>query len=233
MILGFPRSDLFGTTIKSTRGVISGLPDAHRPVFPEFYLFDAISDHGNSGGPIIDRTGRVIAVLTAGLGLQARVAFDLEAEFTAGVPGKQLDTFVEQHVADESAQKPVGQEVAGNEWADAVAQASPSVVHLTCYYKAGLTGLDLAGKQQKQTSGAWEDYTCPFCSGNSRVSCPGRGCISGRVSVPYYVDEAVGSGMNRQVIRHKKFKKEPCGTCKGTGSLDCRGCIDGVDKFLR
>jgi S1-C subfamily serine protease len=233
MILGFPRSDLFGTTIKSTRGVISALPDANRAVFPEFYLFDAISDHGNSGGPIIDRSGSVIAVLTAGLGLKARVAFDLEAEFTAGVPGSQLDTFANQHIADRKSPTPPEGGLVLNEWAEVVAKATPSVVHLTCYYNAGLAGLNLAGNQQKKTSGAWEDYTCPFCSGNSRVACPGRGCISGRVSVPYYVDEVVGAGMDRQVIRHKKFRKERCGTCDGAGTLDCRGCINGVDKFLR
>jgi len=65
------------------------------------------------------------------------------------------------------------------------------------------------------------------------MSCPYRGCISGRISVPYFVEEAVGSGMNRQVITHKRTRKERCPNCDGAGHVDCIGCNDGFDRGLR
>lgn len=57
LIMGYPMSDLLGTGLKTTRGVISGLPDPTRPDVGGYLLFDAASDHGNSGGPVMTSRG--------------------------------------------------------------------------------------------------------------------------------------------------------------------------------
>lgn len=233
MILGYPQPGLLGTSMKSTHGFVSDLPNPGRQLFPELYLLDAISDRGNSGGPIIDRTGSAVAVLTAGIGLSLRVEKSLEAEFSAAVPVTKLIEFTDEKIPGFRNQITRDEAEDAPDWADTVNRVAPSVLHLTTYYKPGLAGLNLAGdRKQKVASEAWEDVTCPNCSGQSRVACPGKGCISGRVSVPYYVDEVVGSGMNRQVIRHKRNKRVPCTTCGGAGALDCQGCVGGVDRSL-
>ncbi|HEY2252418.1 MAG TPA: trypsin-like peptidase domain-containing protein, partial [Planctomycetaceae bacterium] len=59
MILGYPVSQILGKTIKSTRGTVSGGNGR------EMLLFDAAANPGNSGGPVCDKRGNVVAVLTS------------------------------------------------------------------------------------------------------------------------------------------------------------------------
>lgn len=233
MILGYPRTDVFGTKLKATRGVVSALPDPARDFEPDHYLLDAISDHGNSGGPVIDMTGTVVCVLTGGIGLKHRVVLDVEAEFGSGVPSDRAVAFARLHIKGFPApQDAVVAEPAQREWSKTVADASSSVVRVTTFFRAGIAAFDIAGEPHASTGFAWHDYTCPNCNGRSRLACPAKGCIGGQISVPYYVDEVIGSAGMYQIVRHKRFRKERCSTCMGGGTVDCPGCVDGWDSFL-
>lgn len=222
IILGYPRTDVLGTGMKASRGVVSALPDESRPEIGDYYLFDAVADHGNSGGPIIDQAGNVVAIATViTKGYRA-----VEADLTGGVASDTAMRFLETHVGD-----PDDEENAAEfaDWAATTEHVSPSVVRLTCFYKAGVPSLQVAAQRSASTGMVWEDATCPHCNGWGRLPCPRDGCLRGEVSIKYFVDQIVGQA----VLRQTRFRKETCGTCNGASNVDCPGCVNGFDRFLR
>ena len=54
MVLGYPLGPTFGTTLKSTRGAVVAMPDA---AVDNMFLYDAVTNPGNSGGPLCDKCG--------------------------------------------------------------------------------------------------------------------------------------------------------------------------------
>jgi hypothetical protein len=224
MILGYPRTDVLGTGMKVTRGVVSALPDESRPEIGDYYLFDAVADHGNSGGPIIDQSGNVVAIATIITeGYQA-----LEAELTGGVSGRTAAEFFEEHAGGRKPAEP-GNAQRFADWAETTEHVGHSVVRLTCFYKAGVPSLQVAAQRNASTGMVWEDATCPHCNGWGRLPCPKDGCIKGQISIKYFVEQVVGQA----VIRQPRFRKETCPNCNGASNVDCPGCRDGFDRFLR
>jgi S1-C subfamily serine protease/thioredoxin-related protein len=61
-VFGYPLSDAVGAGLKLTTGGISGLPDAANN---GMLLLDCRVNPGNSGGPLCDRQGHVIGMVTA------------------------------------------------------------------------------------------------------------------------------------------------------------------------
>lgn len=222
MILGYPRTDVLGTDMKVTRGVVSALPDASRPVWSDYYLFDATADHGNSGGPIIDHNGEVVAVLT----ISPKGYLGVQAELTGGVSGRSASDFLDDHTPDPVEPRDVPQFA---DWAETTEHVGHSVVRLTCLYKAGVPSLQIAAQRNASSGPVWEDATCPHCNGRGGLPCPKDGCIRGHISIKYFVEQVVGDA----VIRQPRFRKEECPTCGGASAVDCPGCQDGYDRFLR
>jgi S1-C subfamily serine protease len=62
LVLGFPRTGTRNLSLQISEGVIKSV----NPGDPHEVWLDLNTTHGNSGGPILDRDGRVVAVLTAG-----------------------------------------------------------------------------------------------------------------------------------------------------------------------
>lgn len=77
MALGFPLSSQLGDDLTVTRGIISA-----RRQFEgyEFFQTDAALNPGNSGGPLLNRDGDVIGVITFGIAEAEGVAFALSVE---------------------------------------------------------------------------------------------------------------------------------------------------------
>lgn len=65
MVLGYPLGPEFGMNIKSTRGGIVAIPPGSKD---EMIVYDAITNPGNSGGPLVDQEGRVVGVVRAIMG---------------------------------------------------------------------------------------------------------------------------------------------------------------------
>ncbi|MFG0335842.1 MAG: trypsin-like peptidase domain-containing protein [Maioricimonas sp. JB049] len=238
LILGFPRGDVLGTGMKATQGVITGLPDATRQgELGRYYIFDATSDQGNSGGPVFDRTGRVVGVLTflyregASVVSQGVVSQGIDAELSGGVTSESAHAFANQHIAG-FAQQAATAAAKFDDWAQLTRSVSPSVCRLTVYYRAGLPQLQVAADLGQVKRSAMEDYTCPRCNGGSRLPCPQRGCQRGEVSVKYFDSKVIGVGTNRAVLRVPKYRKQRCPRCEGKGSLDCPECVIGIDTTL-
>ncbi|QDU40108.1 putative periplasmic serine endoprotease DegP-like precursor [Maioricimonas rarisocia] len=238
LILGFPRGDVLGTGMKATQGVITGLPDATRQgELGRYYIFDATSDQGNSGGPVFDRTGRVVGVLTflyregASIVSQGVVSQGIDAELSGGVTSESAHAFANQHIA-RFAEQAAPDAAKFDDWAQLTRSVSPSVFRLTVYYRAGLPQLQVAADLGQVKRSAMEDYTCPRCNGGSRLPCPQRGCQRGEVSVKYFDSKVIGVGTNRTVMRVPRYRKERCPRCEGKASLDCPDCVIGIDTTL-
>lgn len=63
--VGYPLSDVLGSSVKVTRGSVAGFIDEGNQV-PSLQI-DAAINHGNSGGPLVDETGSVVGVVNAKL----------------------------------------------------------------------------------------------------------------------------------------------------------------------
>lgn len=61
--VGFPLSDVLGTSVKVTRGTVSGLVDRGEKLLQ----IDASINPGNSGGPLVNAKGEVMGVCSSGL----------------------------------------------------------------------------------------------------------------------------------------------------------------------
>jgi S1-C subfamily serine protease len=67
LALGFPGGPHAGHRLSATQGIVSGLGrDTSNPLHQDMVQIDAALNPGNSGGPVLDRAGRVLAVATAG-----------------------------------------------------------------------------------------------------------------------------------------------------------------------
>ena len=237
LILGFPRGDVLGTGMKATQGVITGLPDPTRQgELGRYYIFDATSDQGNSGGPVFDRSGRVVGVLTflyregANIVSQGVVSQGIDAELSGGVTSESAHAFATAHIPDlVPGSLP---ETEFKDWAELTRSVSSSVFRLTVYYRAGLPQLQAAARKSKVRRGAMEDYTCPSCNGRSRVNCTQRDCRRGQVTIKYTMKRVIGVGPSQRVMQVPAFRKEQCSRCEGEGTLDCPDCVEGIDISL-
>jgi len=64
-VVGFPMPDILGTKTQATTGEISGLMGMNND--PRFFQISASIQSGNSGGPVLNSEGEVIAVVTSKL----------------------------------------------------------------------------------------------------------------------------------------------------------------------
>ena len=216
MILGFPQSLILGVGLKATRGVVAALPDPTRGGTSDFYLFDATADKGNSGGPVFDKYGEVVAVLTMG--------YRLDADLSGGVTSGAVREFLRESLPDlefhaDDAREPFG------DWSELTKKVSGSVLRLVCYYEAGGPAVNIASRAGRH---AFEDRTCPSCNGSQQGPCSNRQCKGGEVSEYYFVRMRVGQTFTRQ----RKSRRVPCSTCNGLGRIDCRHCSNGYDSSL-
>jgi S1-C subfamily serine protease len=115
MVLGYPLGPSFGTTLKSTRGSMVAMPD---PTLDNMCLYDAITNPGNSGGPLCDKTGRVAAVVRA-------VTGHVGGSYGAAIPVANAVPFVRQHVPTFAVSTAVADEL---DWPAVDALVAPSTV---------------------------------------------------------------------------------------------------------
>jgi S1-C subfamily serine protease len=65
LVLGFPGGPHAGHPLTATLGIVSGTGRNVGSGYKDMVQFDAAINHGNSGGPVLDSAGRVVAVATA------------------------------------------------------------------------------------------------------------------------------------------------------------------------
>jgi S1-C subfamily serine protease len=127
MVLGYPLGQAFGKTLKTTRGAIVAMPD---PAVDNMFLYDAVTNPGNSGGPLCDKSGRVAGVVRA-------VTGGIGGSYGAGIPIADALPFIRKHIPDFKLNSGDGVEVA---WNEVDARVSPSTVLILCQQELGSDG---------------------------------------------------------------------------------------------
>lgn len=221
MILGFPGMLPGKTpTLKSTRGIIAGLPDESY----NWYAMDAIANPGNSGGPVCDATGSVLGILVAVTGSAAH----LYKDYTLVIPHSRALPLLEKCILDYKQLPPNTKEL---KWVDVDGLVSRSTVLIWVRGMPSNGGITASTKSKQTRSQALEDPWCMRCSGRGTVPCPNRKCNKGNVNVKQMVVAGVDPATGRKYYK-EKFFGTTCTTCNGKGFVPCPDCHGGIDKSL-
>ena len=117
LALGFPVSNVVGSGLKSTRGIITGLPSKETD---GMMVSDVQINPGNSGGPLCDSSGRVIGINTAVTASSRFIkGYGLSIPVSASVP------FIKEHLPKFTAVEGATKK---KEWTEVDAAVSPSTV---------------------------------------------------------------------------------------------------------
>jgi hypothetical protein len=127
-VIGYPMVNEFGGAIKITHGVVS---DAHATgkglleglAGPDIAI-DAKVNPGNSGGPIVDKFGNIMAVVS-----MKTVATRLEEAYGLGISAGKIRTFLTRH-PDQKIRIVPGPEKVGLSVEDLVARTKPATVFI-------------------------------------------------------------------------------------------------------
>ena len=163
MTFGYPEMFVLGGSLKATRGVISAVPSS---AVDDMYLYDAVINHGNSGGPVCDNHGNVVAVTT--------VMTNTEGKYGGGIPGVAALDFVSKHVPGYERIEPGRQTL---DWPAVDQQAGPATVLVWVRSKTPGSSPALA------SAGYFEDRDCMVCNGVGILKCAATGCRGGMVIV--------------------------------------------------
>ncbi len=216
MVLGFPAMiPGKAPSLKATRGTISGLPDESYNA----YTLDAITNPGNSGGPICDATGSVLGILYA-------VTVPLEMDYSLGVPHSRALPLLKKVIPGYEQLPPNANK---KEWSDVDGMVSRSTVFIWGLSVESVGGIS---RKQKAPEGAqrFEDRWCMTCYGRGTVECPVRGCANGTVR-DYKSERTVRPDGSFTIM--KVPIRVPCKTCGGKGVVPCPDCDHGIDRSLR
>src|SRR5688572_6460365 len=86
---GYPLGDTLGVGLKFSAGVISAVPDE----LSNRYLLDLTVNPGSSGGPLCDRRGNVVGMISEKTG-----SGDFEDSYGLAIPAAELAKFLDQHL---------------------------------------------------------------------------------------------------------------------------------------
>ena len=128
MALGFPLTNVVGTGLKATRGIVTGLPSVDTD---NMMVLDVQINPGNSGGPLCDAYGQVVGINTA-VTYSSRFiqGYGLALPIARAVP------FIQKYLPDFQV-KP--SEASKKEWTEVDAAVSPSTVMILIRKKVGGT----------------------------------------------------------------------------------------------
>lgn len=127
MVLGYPGGALLGLELKNTDGKVTSKADPK--LDGGCFLFSAIANPGNSGGPILDKSGNVVGVVVA----IVRTSM-VGSAYSVGIPMERVWPFLEEHLPDV---EPFTEKGSAMDWADITERHGPSVVFITAKVKRG------------------------------------------------------------------------------------------------
>jgi S1-C subfamily serine protease len=116
---GFPLGDAIGSGLKLTTGVVSALPDESESAM---ILLDLRVNPGNSGGPLCDKHGNVIGMITAKTG-----GFGVDS-YGMAIPAVDLIAFLDAKLPASAERASEIAAPAAQEWNEVDQLVSPSVL---------------------------------------------------------------------------------------------------------
>jgi S1-C subfamily serine protease len=117
LALGFPVMNVVGKGLKATRGIVTGLPSNDTG---NLMVLDVQVNPGNSGGPLCDKSGRVMGVVAAKTFTERFVQ-----GYGLAIPMQNALPFIKQHVPGFSYLESPDEKL---EWTDVDARVSKSTV---------------------------------------------------------------------------------------------------------
>jgi len=117
LVLGYPITSVVGSGLKATRGIVTGLPSKETD---DMLVLDAQVNPGNSGGPLADKSGRVVGVVSAKTFSERFVQC-----YGLAIPIRDALPFIQEHIPTF---KPSNQADEPLEWTAVDARISPSTV---------------------------------------------------------------------------------------------------------
>jgi|GEM_PF-2715324 len=224
LVLGYPKVDLLGATLKTTRGVVTGLPDGQR--FQGMLLMDAEANPGNSGGPVCDRAGQLVGIVT-------QILVSRTMDYSLAIPTADISAFVSEHKVDLPASE-AGEDA--TDWSLIDERVSPAVYLIeTSYRSSPLRFKELLPNGLRPVGSEFEDNSCSFCSGRGHKACPAPGCVAGaNMTLEYNAPILRLPGGDARVVTGGNLKVTKCPGCRGAGRIECRVCDgEGIDPDLR
>lgn len=219
LVLGYPLASILGSSQKSVRGPVYGLKNNDSVV-----LYEAATNPGNSGGPVCDNTGTVVAVHFAGIDLSVIERSD--GKLGCGIPTTVAIPFVQEHLP-ELVPKKLDTVLS---WPEVDAKVSQSTVMIKIFQSP----VEISAKRQDAGQhSVYEDRSCSVCRGRARIPCQVRGCARGASAASETTQSFERVGDGKSVIIESKTKTLPCRQCGGSGFVDCPGCANGMDPKLR
>lgn len=91
-VMGYPLLDRLGAAIKVTRGIVSSGASGGKSLVGPDVIFDAKVNPGNSGGPILDRHGNVMAIVS-----MKTIASALEDTYGLGISAGHIRKFLDKN----------------------------------------------------------------------------------------------------------------------------------------
>jgi hypothetical protein len=175
MLFGYPEMLVLGTSLKATRGSISSIPDPQGSLpsrqgtsstVNSKYLYDAVSNAGNSGGPLCDAGANVVAVHSTG--------YNTASRYAGGVPSTQAIEFVRRTLPD---YRPAAIATAKLEWPQVDERASASTMLIWIRRK------NVKAESASVGGDVIELPFCLFCGGLGKLKCGYPGCVNGQVTL--------------------------------------------------
>lgn len=116
---GYPLGNALGAGLKFTEGRVSGAPEAETN---GMLIYDGKVNPGNSGGPLCNKRGEVVGMVTA----KTRNSDDVDS-YGMARPNNDLIEFLAQHLPDTELAKP-DVDSPTVDWDEVYSQISPSVL---------------------------------------------------------------------------------------------------------
>ena len=218
MVLGYPFADVIGAGLKTVRGPVFGFIDKQQNTVS----YQAPTNPGNSGGPVCDSTGSVVAVHFAGADLSKIPGGT--GKIGLGVAMSAAFPFFVDKIPGLTASQP-GPEIS---WPEVDERVSKSTVMI----KLMRSSVPMGSVSAENGAPIFEDRTCSGCRGCRKVPCIVPGCFKGSrtdFEAQYMV---IGSGRSAIIATDLKARKSRCRGCDGSGAADCPFCRDGMDPAL-
>jgi len=204
MALGYPLAHVIGTGLKTTVGRVTGLPDE---ASDQMLLLDLLINGGNSGGPLCDRQGRVIGVITMKIADKS----DLADSYALAITIEDVRKFLAEKIPNfQSAPTPA--EPA--DWVGVDQAVGPSTVRI-------LTEMVLAEVTLAKERTVLFDTSCGRCNGTGKAACPVPTCKRG--SVPQMRTETTTDPFGRPFSATYRGRTK-CDHCDGRGFVSCEEC---------
>ncbi|MHB8956028.1 MAG: trypsin-like peptidase domain-containing protein [Pirellulaceae bacterium] len=231
--IGYPAPDLLGTSLKVTRGVISGLPP-HEGMASvlgrvrDCLLYDALTNPGSSGGPCCNKNGAIVAVHAGGVFPQTD---SHEGKYAYGVPADRAVEFLEDKLPGFALSGVADKNIETFE--AAVELVGTSTVQILLFKdpeKIDLEDRFADARQKKPKWDACEDPWCMGCHGHGVIKCPNRECRNGTVERFRMTETPTFPGAPT-IVTNTPYRVR-CGMCKGKGLVKCPHCTNGIDPVF-